>query len=267
MVTVVQPILFAALIWWLSTGAILWLIGRSARTYKWTALGATAILIGATMGLLSLRDQTGVMAAYAGFACGIMLWAWHEVMFLLGYITGPSKRACPHGLPPGRRFLAAAGVVLHHELGIAMHAGLILVLSWDAANQYAAWTFMLLWGMRLSSKLVVFTGAPNIVDKFLPERLNYLSTYFSRQPPGSVFRLAIIGVTAVAAVLFWQAVGFEPGSFHSAGLLLLAAITTLAVLEHWALVLPMPDPLFWEWAIKPARQNLGVKPKTRNWRG
>jgi len=264
---VVQPILFAALVWWLSTGAILWLIGLPARTHKWTALGATAMLVGATVTMLQLRQETGVMAAYAGFATGILLWAWHEVMFLLGFITGPSKQACPSGLGQGRRFLAAAGVVLHHEVLLALHAGIIVLLSWDAPNQYAAWTFMVLWGMRLSSKLVVFTGAPNIVDKFLPERLDYLKTYFSRQSPGSLFGVAIIAVTAVAAILYWQALGHEPGTFHSAGFYLLAAITTLAVLEHWALVLPMPDPLFWEWALKPSRQNRRVKTRTKNWRG
>ena len=54
MVEIIQPVVFAALLWWFSTGAILWLIGRPKDTFKWTAIGATALLVWATVTLLDL---------------------------------------------------------------------------------------------------------------------------------------------------------------------------------------------------------------------
>lgn len=225
------------------------------------------MLIAATVVMLSLRTETGQYAAYAGFATGLSLWAWHEVMFLLGYITGPSRAPCPPGLNTSDRFIASVRAVLHHEFGIAVHALIIIVLSWGAANQYAAMTFILLWAMRLSAKLVIFSGAPNMVDQFLPERIAYLRTYFSKAAPAGIFTVAIVGVTTVAATLIWIALGYTPGSFQFAGYVLLAALTTLAVLEHWALVLPIPDPSLWEWAIKPSRSTKHDQTNNREWRG
>jgi putative photosynthetic complex assembly protein 2 len=247
------PIVFAALAWWLSTGAIFWLIGRPRTTFKWTALGATFVLVGATVMLVSLRNETSVTSAYAGFATGLALWAWHEVMFLTGFITGPSRRPCPDGLTGWPRFRAGLAAVLHHELAIMAHAAILVWLSWGAANQFALWTFLILWGMRISAKLVVFTGAPNLVDQFMPRHLDYMKTYFSRRAPGSLFAAALIAITTVSALLALTAFSHAPGSHAFAGFLLLTAIAILAVIEHWVLVLPVRDPSLWGWAMKPVR--------------
>lgn len=248
-----SPILFAALAWWLSTGAIFWLIRLPRATFKWTALGASFLLAGATALLVGLRDQTSVSAAYAGFATGLALWAWHEVMFLTGFITGPSRVPCPEGLTGFARFRAGVAAVLHHELAIIAHAAIIVWLSWGASNQFALWTFLILWGMRISAKLVVFTGAPNLVDQFMPRHLEYMKTYFSRRAPGSLFAAALIAITTVSALLALTALSHAPGSHASAGFLLLTAIAILAVIEHWVLVLPVRDPSLWGWAMKPVR--------------
>jgi putative photosynthetic complex assembly protein 2 len=247
------PIVFAALAWWLSTGAIFWLIGRPRATFKWTAFGATALLAAAIFAIVGLRDETSVSAAYAGFAAGLAMWAWHEVMFLTGFITGPSRRPCPPGLGAFGRFRAGLLAVLHHELAILAHAALLVGLSWGAANQFALWTFLILWGMRISAKLVVFTGAPNIADQFLPRHLDYLKTYFSRRAPGPLFVIAMLATTTASVLLALAAFSHAPGSHASAGFLLLMAIAMLAVIEHWALVLPVRDPSLWGWAMKPAR--------------
>lgn len=247
-----SPVLFAALAWWLSTGAIFFLIGLPRRTHVWTAWGATAVLAGATLLVISLRDQTSVQAAYLGFGAGLMLWAWHEVMFLTGFLTGSSRVACPEGLTGMARFRAAFATVFHHEVAIAAHAIVLGVISWGAANQFAFWVFLVLWGARICAKLVVFSGAPNIVDQFMPRHLDYLKTYFSRRSPGSIFAMAIIVITSLSVWLALKAIGHEAGTFESAGFLLLTAITILALIEHWALVLPLRDPSLWGWAIKPS---------------
>ena len=269
MADILQPILFAALLWWVSTGAILWLIGLPKRTFKWTALGATVMLAGATVTLLTLRNETGTAAAYAGFAAGVALWAWHEVMFLLGYISGPRKSPCPPGLATWPRFVASTKTVIHHELVIAIHAGLILIMSWGAANQIAAWTFFLLWGMRISAKLIVFFGAPNIADDFLPDHLGYLKTYFQKRSISTFAPIAITLATSAAAVILYLATNTPLNAFPSAGLIMLATLAGLAVIEHWALVLPLPgfhaDAALWKWAMRPSRST-SAKPASSEWR-
>lgn len=245
------PVVFAALAWWLSTGAILFLIGLPRATFRWTALGATALLALATILVVALRNDTSVTAAYAGFAAGLMLWAWHEVMFLTGFLAGTNRTPCPEGLSPFARFRAGVAVILHHELAIIAHAVFLVAISWGAANQFALWTFLILWIMRISAKLVVFSGAPNIADSFLPGHLDYMKSYFSRSRPGRIFVLAILGITSLSVLLALTAFGHAPGSYESAGFLLLTAIVMLALIEHWALVLPVPDPSLWAWAIKP----------------
>lgn len=248
MADIVQPIAFAALFWWFSTGAILWLIGRSPASFKWTALGATVSLLLATVALLALRDQTGIAAAYGGFAAGVALWAWHEVMFLLGYISGPRKTPCPPGLTTWPRFVASTQTVITHELVIALHAVIILVMSWGAANQIAAWTFFLLWGMRISAKLIVFFGAPNISDSFMPSHLDYLKSYFGKRRASSFFVAAITVVTSATALITFKAASAPLGGFDSAGLIMVATLAGLALFEHWALVAPVPDAALWKWA-------------------
>ncbi len=260
------PIAFAALAWWLSTGAIFWLISRPRSTHRWTALGATALLAAATFMLIQLRSDTSVTGAYAGFAAGLALWAWHEVMFLTGMITGPSRVPCPDGLAGFARFRAGLAAVLHHELAIVAHAGIIVWLSWNAANQFAMWTFLILWGMRISAKLVVFTGAPNLVDHFMPGHLDYMKTYFSRRAPAGVFAAALVSITTVSLLLVITAFGHPAGSHASAGFLLLTALAILAVIEHWVLILPVRDPSLWGWAIKPASTNTSKPKSNTDWR-
>lgn len=248
MAEVVQPLLVATFAWWFSTGVLIWLVGLPRWSFRWTAMGATALMLLGTVGLIALREKTEPIHAYAGFAAGLALWAWHEAMFLLGYISGPRRGRCPQGLKTWPRFLVSAQTIIHHEIGIAVHGAIILALSWGAENQFAAWTYLLLWGMRLNAKFVVFLGAPNISDHFLPAHLTYLSSYFGKRRVTAFFPFLITLATAAATALAYQAVLLEPGSFAAIGVMLLATLAALAVLEHWALVLPVPDGALWSWA-------------------
>lgn len=249
------PILFALLFWWLSTGAILWLVRLPAATFKWTAAGTTLLLVAASAATYLLRDNVGLAAAYGGFAAGILSWAWHEVMFLLGYISGPNKRPCPPNLSNWPRFVASTRTLIYHELAIAVHAGLIVLITAGAANKIAAWTFLLLWGMRLSAKLIVFFGAPNIADGFLPAHLGYLKTYFAKRSISMFTPIAMSVVTVATALVLYQASLAPLGSFHSAAWLLVGALATLAVFEHLALLMPLPDQALWGWAVKKSPMN------------
>ncbi len=244
---VAVPIIAALLVWWSSTGALIWLVNGDRARHAWVAVGATAAVIIAMGAVVALRDDMTVQGAYAGFVAGIALWAWHETMFLLGYISGPRRAPCPPGLKTWRRFVVSTQTVIHHELAIAAHGAMILALSVGAGNWMASATYLLLWGMRINAKLVVFLGAPNISDQFLPAHLTYLSSYFGKRRITAFFPLFITVATATATLLTHKAFSLPAGGFEATGCYLLAALAWLAVFEHWALVLPVPDEALWGW--------------------
>ena len=87
----VWPVLFTLGVWWFSTGAILYLDGLPRRTFKWT-MGAATVMLGlALWGLAVSSQQTSVGSAYCAFLCAVLVWAWQEIAFLLGYVTGPRR--------------------------------------------------------------------------------------------------------------------------------------------------------------------------------
>ncbi len=258
MVETFAPIFVAVLAWWVSTGILIWLVGRSGGVRKVAALGLTLLAILATFAIVELRDQQTFFGVYAGFGVGLALWAWHEAMLLFGYISGPRRSACPPDVTGWERFKISAQAVIHHEVLIALHAAVIIWLSLGGPNQIAAATFGLLWGMRISAKLLIFFGAPNISDEFLPGHLKYLSTYFNRAQRTRYFPIFLALTSAVAIVLLYNGLSQQNGIIEATGYLLLGTLALLAVFEHLALILPLPDQRLWSWAV---RKESAAKPK------
>ena len=60
-------------------------------------LGATALTVLALYGLAATSDDTSVAGAYCAFTCGLVIWGWHEMSFLMGFVTGPRREACARG--------------------------------------------------------------------------------------------------------------------------------------------------------------------------
>ncbi|MFZ5558082.1 MAG: putative photosynthetic complex assembly protein PuhE [Pseudomonadota bacterium] len=244
------PALFVLLLWWFSTGAILLMDGLPRRTFRWSMLGASAVAGAAIYGLAAGSAAPTVAGAYAAFTCSLLVWGWHEVSFLLGYITGPRKEPCPEGCAGWRHFRHAAGTVMHHELAIAATAFALVALTWGEPNQVGTWTFMVLWWMRLSAKLNVYLGVPNLTEEFLPDHLDYLKSFFNRKPMNLLFPVSVTAATVVAALLVQAAFAPGTGDFEAVGLTLLATLLALAILEHWFLVLPVPDAALWSWGLR-----------------
>ena len=120
------PALYALLIWWASTGLVLYLDSLPSRTYRWSLLGATALLPVALIVLeLAARSPTPV-AAYVAFTAALIVWGWLEFAFLTGVLTGPRREGCPVGCVGWRRFTYAVQALLWHELAIVAGAR----LSW-----------------------------------------------------------------------------------------------------------------------------------------
>jgi putative photosynthetic complex assembly protein 2 len=212
------PVLYALFLWWFSTGLILYLDGLPRRSFRWSMLVATGLLGAALYGLVASSDDTSVGGAYAGFTCGLVIWGWHEISFLTGYVTGPRRTPCPEGCAGWQHFVYATQTILHHELAILATAALVVVLTWGEENQVGTWTFVILWGMRLSAKLNVFLGVPNLAEEFLPEHLHYLKSYLAKRPMNLLFPVSVTVATIVAALLVQQATHAEAMAFEAAGL-------------------------------------------------
>jgi putative photosynthetic complex assembly protein 2 len=104
--------------------------------------------------------------------------------------------------------------------------------------------------MRLSAKLNLFFGVRNRYESFLPKKLAYLETYFGRRMINLLFPV-VVTASSVAAFLLWQsALAPEQTPFHRASYSLLATLLSLAVLEHWFLVIPLKVEKMWQWAMK-----------------
>lgn len=250
MIEVGLPALYAMFVWWFTTGAILLLDGLPRRTFAWSMLGATALALLALVGLDRSAESVSVAGAYCAFTCAIVVWGWIEIAFLLGFVTGPRTSASPPGCSEWRRFGNAVGAIAYHELAIVLAAAVIVVLTRDAPNQVGVWTFMILWVMRLSAKLNLFLGVRNLGDEFLPERMRYLRSFFLKRPMNLLFPVSVTAATTLAAILWKEAVAVTAGAFDAAALVLTATLLSLAILEHWFMVLPLPTTALWSWGLR-----------------
>lgn len=250
MLDVVFPVLFVLFVWWFSTGVILYLDGLPRWTFKWTFTGATALLVFAFVGLAATRNDTRMTGAYLAFTAAVMVWAWQEVAFLLGYITGPRRGALPAGSARWQRVGHAVQAVLYHELALLVLGAIVLALTYDGRNLTGLWTYMVLWVMRQSAKLNIFLGVRNLNEGFLPSHLSYLQTYFRRAPMNGLFPVSVVSASVVAFWVWNAALAASATPFQAVSGTLIATLLTLAVLEHWFLVLPLPSEQLWNWGLR-----------------
>jgi putative photosynthetic complex assembly protein 2 len=246
------PPLFAILVWWLGTGVVMLLDGMPRTTFRWSLAISTLIALGALVCIARSADNAGVAGAYAAFTCAVLVWGWHELAFLTGWLTGPRKAVCSAPLHGPTRFNEAVQAILWHELAIIAMGIAIAALTWGGANQVATWTFALLWVMRLSAKFNLFLGVRNRGEEFLPPHLRYIGSYFRRRSMNALLPLSVLGGVAVAAWMVDAAIG--AGGALRAGLLLVCSMLVLAVIEHLLLVTPLPASLLWRWAMKTTPQ-------------
>lgn len=246
--SLVGPILATLVLWWLSTGAILVLgrQGKIARIAAMVIISGLALL--ALAGLWLTRELSTPMGAYTAAFSALILWAWHEMSFLFGWITGPNKAPCPPDLTGWARFKAATATLIHHELALAATVVSLGVMSLGAANLVGVQIFALLFALRLSSKFNLFVGAPHFTDQFLPERLSYLPSYFSPRPAGLFFVFTAGSCAIAAAVFFWIAATASL-PFETVGFALLGALAALGALEHIFFASPLPDAALWRWLL------------------
>lgn len=244
------PLLVAIFVWWLSTGVILYLDGLGRRSFRWSMGGATVLSAAALGGLAITSTWETASGAYIAFLCALMIWGWNEMAFLMGYLSGPRRIPAEPGVTGLDRFRQASQTIVDHELGILASGVLIGILTWGAPNQFGLWTFAVLWIMRLSTKINIFLGAPNVPVEFLPAHLGYLASYFRRRPMNGFFPFAITLATLFTAFLVHMALADHAGAFERVGYMLLTTLMALAVLEHWLLYVPISATKLWAWGLR-----------------
>ncbi len=247
------PILFAVAAWWLSTVLIIYRAGMPRRTHIATLGGATVVLLFALYMLFVSRNDASVTGAYLAFIGGLAIWGWHEVSYLFGFISGPRPDAGPPACSGWRRFVLGVKTCLYHELAVVATAGVLAAALWQADNKVGLWTFVVLWLMRWSAKLNIFLGVRNLHDEFWPEHLAYLKSFVRQRPMNELFPVSIVFATAAVVMLVISAVSAGDDLAVRAGATLLATLLSLALLEHWLLVLRINDDALWRPGMRSRR--------------
>lgn len=248
-----MPFIVTVAIWFVATGLIAWADNRERATFSRSLMvGSIAGIAGLVVILLSSLS-THVWAVYLSFIGALMVWGWHELSFLTGASAGPRRGLADPALTGLARFRQAAATVMHHEVALAVTALLLISLSWDVPNQIGATVFVLMFAMRLISKINLFVGVPNASSEMLPEQLVYLKSYFG---PSRMTLLLAMSIAAIAAASGWfatLALAAPVGSAQMVGASLLTTLALLGVLEHLFLALPFRDGMLWGWALPQRR--------------
>jgi putative photosynthetic complex assembly protein 2 len=248
-----MAVAFAVFMWWFSTGLVLLLDTLPRTTFRWSMLISSGLALAALAGLAHTAQQTTLAGVYCAFTSALLLWGWHELSFLTGWITGSRRTALPAGATGWPRFVASVQAILWHELAILAMGIAVVAITWGAPNQVGAATFVVLWVMRISAKLNLFLGVRNLSEEFLPDHLAYMGSYFRRRRLNALLPMSVLGGSAVSAFLVAAALDPATAPAAAVGYTLVATLLVLAVVEHLLLVLPLPATALWRWAMRSAQ--------------
>ena len=256
------PLLFATVLWFFATGFVLWLDKLPSHTWPVSITMASVASGFAMAGIIATAEETSPWAAYVAFACALVLWGWHELSFLMGFVTGPNRNPCPPDARGWQRFRLAAATLIYHE--VAMFACLLVIMAatWGKANQTATLTFLLLFVMRLSAKFNIFAGVPHLSTEMMPDHMRYLASYFRIAPPRWFFVASVSGIAVLAAWLADKALSSQGGI--ATGYALAFALVALAFIEHGFLVVPWQDTAMFRWAMPEAARKRALQTANEN---
>ncbi|OAN73683.1 hypothetical protein A8B78_18070 [Jannaschia sp. EhC01] len=244
--------LVALFVWWSSTGAILFAVRRAdqggAHARLWACLMTLPFLVLGAAGFVDTLGTSTIAGIYVAFLSALALWGWIELTFLTGTITGPVTSHSVPNVSEGERFIRAWGTVAYHEMLLAAVMVAMVILSWGAANQFGMWTFAILLVARVSAKLNLYLGVRKVNVEFIPEPLSHLPSHFRTARMNWLFPISITGLS-FASACWLERLWTADTQADMVGFALLGALTALALLEHWFMVLPLPDEKLWRWML------------------
>jgi putative photosynthetic complex assembly protein 2 len=246
----------AILAWWGSTGLIVLAVRSSDQRHNIVMIGAAFMAAFGLAALIASADLATGIGAFTAFIGALLIWAFFEVAFLLGWITGPRKTPLPENVTGRERFGFAVQTVIHHELALIGTLAFLTLTMWGSANHVGVMIFALLWVMRLASKFILFLGARHSLSELAPPRLAYLQSYFRTDRTTILF--PIVMVLGVANFVFLaRAAVLSAVPFFIVAHVLAATFMLLALAELVFLNLPVRDSALWAWAI-PKTKRAGI---------
>lgn len=244
--------LIALFAWWFSTGAILVVVRMADKIGRRACVAATLLalplLVCGSVGFAYALPFTTTGTVYLGFFSALAIWGWIELAFLTGVITGPNLTHLPDQTGEAERFVRAWGTVAYHEIALALGLVAVVWISAGSPNHVGMWTYIILYFARISAKLNLYFGVPKINVEFIPGALAHLPSHFRIKRVNWLFPISVTALTfAVACWLERLVTVAHPAEI--VGFALLTALSALALLEHWLMVLPLPDEKLWRWML------------------
>ena len=95
----------AVVLWWLMTGLALMSVHQPSALKRPIFLFVSLLALAALFGVEMNAARHTTSATIAGFAMGLVIWAWLELSYLMGYITGPIKRPAAASMDIAAAFL------------------------------------------------------------------------------------------------------------------------------------------------------------------
>lgn len=244
-------------LWWFLTGAILYMVKwadyKGQKFHKFLSLMLFPFLLFGVYGFFHTLNDYSVIDVYLAFISALLIWAWFELAFLTGMLTGPNNMEKPSDVCGFERFVLAWRTVAYSEIVLFVVLLMLLVATLGKPNSFGFLTFLVLYFCRLSAKINLFFGVPKINTEFLPMPVRHLATHFKVAPTSWFYPISILSLLLTSA--FWVQnciINLE----NQAGLIgfsFLAALTILALLEHWFMVLAVPDAALWRWMLPKPR--------------
>ena len=242
--------LVALFAWWFSTGAILLVVRRADQRagHLWATLSNLPLLVLGAIGLWVSAGALTLPNVYIAFASALCVWGWIEMAFLTGVIAGPNRRPLSGAEPEWERFIRAWGTVAYHEMALVFALIALLVLGAGAENSFGIWTFALLFIARVSAKLNLYLGVRKINVEFIPTPLQHLPSHFREARMNWLFPTSVTALS-FAAVRGLDLIAQATDPAVAVGFALFTTLTALALLEHWLMVLRLPDEKLWRWML------------------
>lgn len=223
-------LLAVVVFWWAATGVTI-AMQRDALTRGLSLVAATALAVGALRLVRAERDETTPAAAARSFAGGALLWGWLSTLFYGAWVTGIRPGTVVEGGPSLPLAAQAIAATLYADLLAVAVLLLVAWLGWRRPNQVGLWTLALFWGAHQTAKLNVFFGVRHAGAEFLPRSLAHLELFFGPARNSPLLAPTVALLAALTLALAVRAVRAR-SPFARTGAALLAALASLALLEH-----------------------------------
>ena len=233
--------------WWLLTGLALVLVHQSDKRAHRGFMMLSVLALTAWLVTPFNASADTPMSAAIGFILGLIIWGWLEVSYLLGYVNGPNHAPCAANATMWERFKGAVSTTIYHEACVVASVALLAIVSVNEPNPTTFYTLSVLWLMRRSAKLNLFFGVRAFNDRWLPEHLNYLSSYLKTDRLSLFLPLSTCAGFYVTYIIFTSAAAV-PDLTSQLSLYLIASLMLLASVEHLFLMFPVNEAALWRWA-------------------